>query len=713
MPSPELQDSIDPSIHYASEALPNALRSGPHPWAKILVVNCSDPLTPTHVNRAIEVNYGLDRYKDVFDIQHVTASFSEPLPMSVNKHTMILTTGSAIDLGKDPELPWTYTFRELFLRRAIAAGSPILAPCFGFAQLARAHTDSMNTAFPKGVRVLGRIPIDIRSPHPLFYGFKQLTGYSHHNGSVPLELIYNSNNSMQLHAVSYDKGRTVPAMVTFNQEGTIIGTEFHRELLEDQLQILYTKKVTKIIDALVGRAISDQSVFDPGIIAQAFRLLEADGVVQTASKFIEKRGGRDWLKQGNIIEWLRGLASQYRVDIIQALEDKFILLGLEGFEDIKYANGYVNNTGLVGKTPYSQDASKLFFDNFLRLSLAAMDGSTLEGAYGSSVVINSAESSLYGPILSTVDTNSATLFFPEVVSSRSELKELLTVLHTKKWRKVIDGHSLLKWKIYEDCGMDKPDGPPNDPLLVDFYRNEFDDLLEAEAKKMNVIAIKDENGNLQALSVLISVERVDLPPTEQGDGWIDAHSIQINLLHSDLAGVERVAIEKRLAILAKTEAGKRNIELVVSSVVQTDWASLQERMNAGYRVLNRLAFMGIHFFQDGHIPLVYSASDEKAFAPLAPSFFKELRETGGLLVWDEKSGGYPMFLMVKNTELELYFKKFYNWTGISCKVMQIDPNLSLSPKDKEFYVVFARHDILDHRNDAYYIDPLESNSIAP
>lgn len=680
LPLPDnLRDILDQNIHYSPDALPNALRSGPHPSAKLLIVNCSTPMTPTHVNKAIEINYGLERFKGIIDIQHVTASYQEPLPMEVNKNTIILTTGSAVDLGKNPELPWTYTFRELFLRRAVAAESAILAPCFGFAQLARLHTNSMESAFPKGVRVLGRIPIDIRSSHPLFYGFKQLSGYCHHNGSVPLELIYNNSGSMQVHALSYDKSRPVPAMVTFNQAGTIIGTEFHRELLEEQLIVLYTRKVEQILDTLLNRAISSEAVYDPGIIAQAFRLLEKDGIIDSVKQFIEKNGERDCLKQGNIIEWLRSLVINYRVDVIQALEDKFSYLGLEGFQNIGFSKGYIANTGISGNEPYSKQASLLFFDNFLRMSLMAMNGSKPDMAFGSVAHIETEDSSLYTPIVTAYNQmeGKSMLYFPEIVGSEHQLQEIKEVLQKNKWLRQIDEHSLSKWKIYEDCDMDKPDGPPNDPSLRDFYRMEFDSLLDSAAKNMDVISIKNENGDLQALSILVSEDLRN-----------NSLIFQITLMNPDF-GIERVDIHNRLIMMAKNIAQKHNHSVIVSSVQDSDWMTAQTYMHSDFVISDHFENLTFNFFQNGQMPILHypSKNSDKHIVP--DEFYRGMQKTGGMHVWKKGDTVSPLFILVRNTDILSYLEEYPHKYQVGCAVLPIQADKQLESVDTEFFVVFG------------------------
>ncbi len=326
---------------YNESYLPSLLKDAPLPGMNIVVVRTS-PNSGVRADQWIIENYGLKRYSDVgIPVEVVCAWENQEVPLTDN--SVILTTGSIVDLAEKDKYPWIARFRETVLRRAITKGLPVIAPCYGLAELATLYSEPGQDSFPKGIRELGRASIQQTSQHPVFNGIQSLTGYVHHNGTVPLEIIRANEDQIQIHAVSQVGETTIPAAITFGNQFAL-GTSFHREILDPQTLELYGRAVNKVVNRVVNSP----------VFKQHFAALKGIGILPSD---IDYSNVADYLRKTSI--------DQKNVGSIQNII-AFLNQTTGESTDITWVNDYLQGTTHIGAEGYDQRASKLFFDNLLR-----------------------------------------------------------------------------------------------------------------------------------------------------------------------------------------------------------------------------------------------------------------------------------------------------------------------------------------------------------
>jgi len=286
-------------------------------------------------------NFGLGRYAGVLEIvnRHIA---DDPVDDVFDGATVVLTTGSDLDLDRQSDYPWMEKTRG-FYKALVDRKVPTLSPCFGLAMLVQAVTGDIKTAFPKGIRSTGRKQIDISSRHRLFEGIDALSAYTHHNGAVPWETI-DSYADLSVHALSHPDNSTVniPAVVEVGSKG-VIGVEFHREILDAEIAFLYSISARKCIGRLIEAAFWDmpnaRSILDAEDSAQAVQTLQEE----TLTRYDPTR----------------------LIELTRVTNDKLDLQ----IPVPTWLHNYIRGTTMAGEQGYSPNASKLFFDNFLRIAI--------------------------------------------------------------------------------------------------------------------------------------------------------------------------------------------------------------------------------------------------------------------------------------------------------------------------------------------------------
>ena len=246
-----LKDIIDKS--YSFDLLPKSIRKR-RLRLSIVVLHTTTEDSSSPVQEWIYKNYGLKRYEKCSKILFKKAYLEEYKNINIIENPLILTTGSLADLDKEENYPWIKEFRNSFLKKVLKYKIPILAPCFGLAQLAKLYANDDENAFPKGNHILNRLEIKFDRRHPLFCGIKRLTGYCHHNGTINKKIINRNKEDIKIYAYTKYHDRYLPSVVTFGGSPFIIGTQFHREILDDESLYFYNKKSSYYIHDIFNMA---------------------------------------------------------------------------------------------------------------------------------------------------------------------------------------------------------------------------------------------------------------------------------------------------------------------------------------------------------------------------------------------------------------------------------------------------------------------------
>ncbi|MEA3357110.1 MAG: hypothetical protein U9Q67_01630, partial [Patescibacteria group bacterium] len=313
--------------------LPNLLR-GQSPNARILVINTTTAESASPVSDWIYRNFGLNRYEDILTIEK-RAAYERQFEGILDGNSVLLTTGSLADLGREYLYPWIRDFRENVLRTVIEDQIPLLGPCFGMAQLARLYGEGYEDTFPKGVRVLSRRPIQVTGQHSVFHGLTNLTGYCHHNGSVPPSLIERYGQEITVHAITRhpETNLVIPALLTFGGRDVVIGSQFHREILDQEAYSFYERRVLNIIDQifslpaeilLVAQS-SLQSVHD-----------EASGLSIEELKSLLTSESLEKFNLGHLQQYINFLNQQGK-----------------NIRNVEWIKGYIDGTSLLGDEDYN------------------------------------------------------------------------------------------------------------------------------------------------------------------------------------------------------------------------------------------------------------------------------------------------------------------------------------------------------------------------
>ncbi len=516
-----LQDKI--SSRYEPGYLPGLLRQQPIPL-RIVLFNTTGEESKAPVQNWLYKNYGLQRYADIpgISIERRTAYKREFDGLDGN--IIFLTTGSTVDLAHEAQYPWIKDANAGIYRRAVNEGIPTLGPCFGLAQFARLYELPREDGFPKGKRALGRELVTIVSNHPLFNGIEQLTAYAHHNGSIPEAILERNPNTITLHATTRlaDTGEIIPSVVTFGGNLAVIGTQFHREIMEDESMYLFQRTIQRQLTKIFIEAqmqmplIMNTLQAEKNMSVEEFKQFLLDKSIQNAN-----------------------------VSVIQQVIKTLQELGHTELKDISYANGYLQETRFTGGLSYDPLVSYLMFDNMIRLAINRYTG---------------------------------------VASTQLGINDVIAVQNNEN-KKTEKLYGFVKDGSYftaEIMGMTESEVGEMDQIYQHGFGSHLPITREEHrevAKNGDAIAIRHSNGGVVALRAMVYAAEHSVP----FDRKISLHHAYQNhtVVRADYRGK---GLGEELTSIAINRARARGKKVIITSVAPSNLQNIGLLTKAGYQI---------------------------------------------------------------------------------------------------------------------------------
>lgn len=507
------------SKHYTSDIVPNFLKEAGGLGIRFIIYRTS-PQSGVDAAQWIVKNYGLDRYERAGVPFEIRNAWSPQPEENLDGNPVILTTGSIIDLGKREQFPWIEKFRNTVLREVVNKKLPILAPCYGLAELAALYANDGQDSFPKGVRELGRARIIPTGSNPIFFGLQELTAYVHHNGTVPADLLEANRETIKIEAVSEYSGRILPAMLAFGDSMTL-GTSFHREILDTETHELYQRAVRTVVNRLV----------DSEEFARATDSLRKMDLIPFE---LDKEGIKRYLATT--------VTNAHNVQLIQYIED---VVFARNPKQHAWIQGYLDGTTYINEEGYNPQASLVFIDNLVRMYMHRLTNiEQPKVGIGESIKVDNTNEKHRKPLYAFF-INGENYFAEVMGTSDAELQEM--------YEMYIHGFG-------EHLPMSR-------------------DEHKAMAKAGDIIGIRDKEGHMIALRAMV-YDRKDSVPDDKHIK--DSQAYQNHTIIAKKSRGK--GLIKELTRIATSQAIDKGKTAIITSVSPQNIANLVALTRLGYRI---------------------------------------------------------------------------------------------------------------------------------